>query len=55
MNTAFLVLLFLTSGIVLALFLTLPYGRFVHGIYRFLALVHNAREARHMSESGTGV
>ena len=26
-------------GIVLALFLTLPYGKFVHAIYRFAALV----------------
>ena len=26
-------------GVVLALFLTLPYGKFVHAIYRFAALV----------------
>jgi citrate/tricarballylate utilization protein len=31
-------------AIVLALFLTLPYGRFVHGLYRFAALVRYARE-----------
>jgi citrate/tricarballylate utilization protein len=32
-------------GIVLALFFTLPYGKFVHGLYRFLALVKFARES----------
>jgi citrate/tricarballylate utilization protein len=31
-------------GFVLALFVTLPYGKFVHGIYRTLALVRNAGE-----------
>ncbi len=31
-------------GVVMALFLTLPYGKFVHGIYRFLALVRSAQE-----------
>lgn len=31
-------------GIVMALFLTLPYGKFVHAIYRFAALVRNAIE-----------
>jgi len=30
-------------GAVLALFVTLPYGRFVHGIYRGLALLHYRR------------
>ncbi|MGH1361069.1 MAG: tricarballylate utilization 4Fe-4S protein TcuB [Burkholderiaceae bacterium] len=36
-------------GFVLALFLTMPYGKFVHGIYRFTALVRHAHEqnARH--------
>jgi citrate/tricarballylate utilization protein len=33
-------------GIVMGLFLTLPYGKFVHGIYRFAALVRNANETR---------
>ncbi len=37
-------LLAIHLGIVLALFLTMPYGKFVHGIYRFAALVHYARE-----------
>jgi citrate/tricarballylate utilization protein len=37
-------LLAIHLGIVFALFLTMPYGKFVHGIYRFLALVKYARE-----------
>jgi citrate/tricarballylate utilization protein len=33
-------------GVVLALFVTLPYGKFVHGIYRTAALIHYAMESR---------
>ena len=33
-------------GVVIALFLTFPYGKFVHGLYRFLALAQYARENR---------
>ena len=67
MDTAFLVMLFLTSltgisllacrdtaamgpllalhlGVVFALFITLPYSKFVHGLYRFVALVRYAME-----------
>jgi citrate/tricarballylate utilization protein len=40
------VLLALHLGVVFALFLTMPYGKFVHGIYRFLALVRYAHENR---------
>jgi citrate/tricarballylate utilization protein len=38
-------LLALHLGIVLGLFLTMPYGKFVHGIYRLGALVRNELEA----------
>jgi citrate/tricarballylate utilization protein len=38
------VLLAVHLGIVLGLFLTLPYGKFVHAIYRFAALVRYALE-----------
>jgi citrate/tricarballylate utilization protein len=31
-------------GVVFAFFLTMPYGKFVHGIYRFAALVRHAGE-----------
>ena len=41
------VLLVIHLGAVLALFLTLPYGKFVHGIYRTAALLKYAVESRH--------
>ena len=31
-------------GVILALFLVLPYSKFVHGIYRSAALLRNAAE-----------
>ena len=40
------VLLIVHLGAVLALFFTLPYGKFVHGIYRTAALVNYASERR---------
>ena len=42
-------LLALHLGVVFALFITLPYGKFVHGLYRYAALVRYARERRMMS------
>ena len=39
-------LLALHLGVVLGLFLTLPYGKFVHGLYRFAALMKYASERR---------
>jgi citrate/tricarballylate utilization protein len=39
-------LLIVHLGVVLALFLTLPYGKFVHAIYRTAALVKYAKESR---------
>jgi len=38
------ILLAIHLGVVFALFITLPYGKFVHGLYRFAALVRYARE-----------
>jgi citrate/tricarballylate utilization protein len=39
-------LLAIHLGVVLGLFLTMPYGKFVHGLYRFAALVRYAKERR---------
>jgi citrate/tricarballylate utilization protein len=36
-------------GAVFAFFVTMPYGKFVHGIYRYAALVRYAKERKVMS------
>ena len=38
-------------GVVMALFLTLPYGKFAHGVYRCAALLKWAIEKRRPSRS----
>lgn len=40
------ILLVIHLGVVMTLFVTLPYGKFVHGIYRAAALLQHARESR---------
>ena len=47
-------LLAIHLGVVLGLFLSLPYGKFVHGLYRFLALVKYASERRQREVCGVG-
>ena len=44
-------LLIVHLGFVLALFLTLPYGKFVHGLYRMAALLKYRRDEAHGSPS----
>lgn len=46
------VMLALHLGLVLALFVTMPYGKFVHGIYRAAALLRHAVETRSMPRLG---
>lgn len=47
------VLLLVHLGVVLALFVTMPYGKFVHGLYRSAALVrHFLERGRPAASSG---
>jgi citrate/tricarballylate utilization protein len=45
-------LLALHLGVIFAFFVTLPYSRFVHGLYRFAALVRHAREMAQQQRGG---
>jgi len=54
-SSAMGVLLAVHLGIVMGLFLTMPYGKFVHGIYRFGALLCNASEERWAKAGGPRV
>jgi citrate/tricarballylate utilization protein len=51
---AMALLLALHLGVVLAFFLTLPYGKFAHGIYRSAALLKWAIEKRQPSRLQLG-
>jgi citrate/tricarballylate utilization protein len=46
-------LLALHLGVVFSLFITMPYGKFVHGIYRYAALVRYARERQIMAHGAS--
>ena len=47
-------LLAIHLGIVMALFLTLPFGKFAHGVYRSAALLKWALERRQPNRLGLG-
>ena len=47
-------LLALHLGVVFGFFITMPYGKFVHGLYRFVALVRYARERRRLVAGDAG-
>ena len=47
-------LLAIHLGVVFGLFITLPYGKFVHGLYRYAALARYARERSSGASSETG-
>ena len=53
METTMGILLAVHLGFVLGLFVSLPYGKFVHGLYRFAALLQYARERYVMTVTGT--
>ncbi|MOA45667.1 hypothetical protein D3C78_1680890 [compost metagenome] len=48
------ILLAVHLGCVMALFLTLPYGKFAHGIFRSAALLKFAIEKRQPDPHGLG-
>jgi len=46
------VLLAVHLGVVFGFFITMPYGQFVHGFYRFVSLVRYAKERRALENEG---
>jgi len=53
-SSALPVLLAIHLGVVMALFATLPYGKFAHGIFRTAALLRFAVEKRRPNQIGMG-
>lgn len=53
-TAAMALLLAIHLGVVMALFLTLPYGKFAHGVYRSAALLKYAVEKRQTSRVAAG-
>jgi citrate/tricarballylate utilization protein len=53
-TSAMAALLAIHLGVVMALFLTLPYGKFAHGVYRLAALLKWAIEKRQPNRLGVG-
>jgi citrate/tricarballylate utilization protein len=41
-------------GVVMALFVTLPYGKFAHGVFRTASLLRHAVERRQPNRLGLG-
>jgi citrate/tricarballylate utilization protein len=46
-------LLIVHLAVVMTMFATLPYGKFVHGLYRVAALTQYARECRSETKGAT--
>jgi citrate/tricarballylate utilization protein len=53
-TAAMAALLAIHLGFVMGLFLTMPYGKFAHGLYRVAALLKNAIEKRQVNKLGIG-
>lgn len=53
-TAAMAALLAIHLGFVMGLFLTMPYGKFAHGLYRVAALLKNAIEKRQSNKLGIG-
>jgi citrate/tricarballylate utilization protein len=49
------ILLAVHLGFVFAFFITMPYGKFVHGLYRFAALIRYAKESRALNDPAVPV